>query len=75
VANHIATEDAVVFSREVSPELVLLTHFGAKIIRQGAKEEADFIEKETGIKTVAAEDLMTVRVGKTIRVQQPNGTA
>lgn len=74
VPNHIATEDAVDFVKSVSPEIVLLTHFGAKIIRQGTYAEAEFIEKETGIKTVAAEDLMTVRVGKVIRVQQGGRT-
>ena len=75
VPNHISSEDAVDFAKSVSPELVLLTHFGAKIIRQGAKAEAEYIERETGIKTVAAEDLKVVRIGKAIRVQQGNETS
>jgi phosphoribosyl 1,2-cyclic phosphodiesterase len=70
VPNHIATEDAVSFARAVSPEIVLLTHFGAKLVRQGAGKEAEFIEKSTGIRTVAAEDLMTVKIGRSIRVQR-----
>jgi phosphoribosyl 1,2-cyclic phosphodiesterase len=69
VPNHISTEDAVEFTRKVSPEIVLLTHFGAKLIRQGAGAEAEFIEKETGVRTVAADDLMTVRLGKKIVIK------
>jgi phosphoribosyl 1,2-cyclic phosphodiesterase len=69
VPNHISTEDAVDFARSVSPEIVLLTHFGAKLIRQGVGAEAEFIEKETGIRTVAADDLMTVRLGRKIVIK------
>jgi len=50
--------------------MAILTHFGAKIIHAGADKQAAIIEKETGVRTIAAEDLMTVQLGKIIRVRR-----
>jgi phosphoribosyl 1,2-cyclic phosphodiesterase len=68
VPNHICTEDAAKIVRQLRPELALLTHFGAKLIFEGTEKQAKFIEAESGVRTVAAEDLMQVHIGKTIRI-------
>lgn len=70
IPNHLCTEDALEFVRQVRPEIAILTHFGAKIIHAGAALQASMIEKGTGVRTVAAEDLMSVQLGKTIRVRK-----
>lgn len=70
IPNHLCTEDALEFVRAIKPEMAVLTHFGAKIIHAGADKQAAMIERETGVRTVAAEDLMTVQLGKTIRVRK-----
>ncbi|MFA5312565.1 MAG: MBL fold metallo-hydrolase [Methanomassiliicoccales archaeon] len=68
VPNHICTEDAAEISRRIKPEMTILTHFGAKLIYNGAGKQAKYIEEESGVRTLAAEDLMTVTIGRTIRV-------
>jgi len=68
VPNHICTEDAAEIVKRIRPEVALLTHFGAKLIFDGTDKQAKYIEENSGVKTVAAEDLMTVNIGKTIRV-------
>ncbi|MCX6650577.1 MAG: MBL fold metallo-hydrolase [Methanomassiliicoccales archaeon] len=70
IPNHLCTEDALEFVKEIGPEMAILTHFGAKIIHAGADKQATMIEKGTGVRTVAAEDLMTVQLGKSIRVHR-----
>lgn len=68
VPNHICTEDAAEIVKRIRPEMALLTHFGAKLIFEGTDKQAKYIEEYSGIRTVAAEDLMTVNIGKVIRI-------
>jgi phosphoribosyl 1,2-cyclic phosphodiesterase len=68
VPNHICTEDAAEIVKRIKPEMALLTHFGAKLIFDGTEKQARYIEEQSGVKTVPAEDLMTVNIGKTIRI-------
>ncbi|MCG7841252.1 MAG: MBL fold metallo-hydrolase [Methanomassiliicoccales archaeon] len=70
IPNHLCTEDALEMVKEIRPEMAILNHFGAKIIHAGAEKQAAIIEKETGVRTLAAEDLMTVQLGKIIRVRR-----
>lgn len=71
IPDHLSTEDAVNVAEQYEPDLLVLTHLGLKLLRQGAEPEAAFVEEETGVRTVAAEDLMTVDVGETILVEEP----
>lgn len=68
VPNHICTDDAAEIAKRLKPEMVVLSHFGAKLIFEGAERQAQFIERYSRVKTVAAEDLMTIGLGKTIKV-------
>lgn len=70
IPNHLCTEDALEFVRAVRPEMAILTHFGAKLIHAGAERQANMIEKGTGVRTVAAQDLMSVQLGKAIRIHR-----
>jgi|WetSurMetagenome_2_1015567.scaffolds.fasta_scaffold07480_5 phosphoribosyl 1,2-cyclic phosphodiesterase len=67
VPQHLCTEDAAEIAKELRPEVVILTHFGAKLIYDGVGKQAQYIERNSGIRTIAAEDLMTVHLGKSIR--------
>jgi len=70
IPNHLCTEDALEFVKMVKPEMTILTHFGAKLIHAGAERQASMIEKGTGVRTIAANDLMSVQLGKVIRIHR-----
>ncbi len=57
---HLSTSEAVRIVDKVKPELVILTHFGMKMIRRGPAEEARRTENTTGVETIAAWDGMEV---------------
>lgn len=73
VPKHLCTEDAATLAKEICPEVVLLTHFGMRLVHEGVKKQMEFIEKTSGVRTIAAEDLMTVQVGKIIRSTRSRG--
>ncbi|NLT36594.1 MAG: MBL fold metallo-hydrolase [Methanomassiliicoccus sp.] len=73
VPKHLCTEDAAQLATEISPEVVILTHFGMRLVHEGVKKQAEHIEKASGARTIAAEDLMTVQIGKTIRSTRSRG--
>jgi ribonuclease BN (tRNA processing enzyme) len=73
VPKHLCTEDAATLAKEVGPDVVLLTHFGMRLVHEGVKKQAAYIEDLSGSRTLAAEDLMTVQVGKTIRSTRTRG--
>ena len=53
---HMCTDDAVKLIDEVKPELAIITHFGAKMLRANPLYEAREIQKKTGVRTLAAND-------------------
>ncbi|MBI2041058.1 MAG: MBL fold metallo-hydrolase [DPANN group archaeon] len=57
---HFNSEDAAKLISEVKPELAILTHFGAKMLRANPIYEARNIQKKTGIRTLAAQDGMRI---------------
>jgi phosphoribosyl 1,2-cyclic phosphodiesterase len=59
---HMNSEDAMRLIREVKPKLAILQHFGIKMLRGVAEKEANWIQQETGIKTVAARDGMVLEL-------------
>ena len=60
---HLCTDDALTFVERVRPELVIFIHLGVVIIRRGPDKEAESVERATGIRTIAAHDLMVLDVG------------
>lgn len=73
VPKHLCTEDAAEIALALKPEVVLLTHLGMKLVHEGVKRQEEHIERVSGCRTLAAEDLMTVQVGKTIRTARSKG--
>jgi phosphoribosyl 1,2-cyclic phosphodiesterase len=65
---HLCTDDAIRFADIVKPEMILFTHMGVNVIRHGPAKEAEYVERETGIRTVAADDLMTVDISDKITI-------
>ena len=63
---HLSTKEAAKIVEGVKPEVAILTHFGLKMLSENPEYQADWIWKETGIKTIAAEDGMVVKIGKNI---------
>lgn len=65
---HLCPEDAARIIGEVRPELGIITHFGMMFIKKNPEKQAQWIENETGIKTLAATDGMKIEMGKRIRI-------
>jgi len=67
---HLCTEDAVRFADALKPDLILFTHMGVRMIHEGPEREAAYVEDKTGVRTIAADDLMTVRISNDITVSK-----
>ena len=60
---HMCVDDAVKILQEAQPKRALLTHFGMRMITGvDPKVEAKYVEKQTGVPTVAADDEMHVKI-------------
>lgn len=73
ISGHLSTDDAVDIARRIDPELMVLTHLGLKLLRQGAEPEARYVEDQTGVRTVAAQDLTRVELSEEIHLKHPAG--
>lgn len=71
IPDHMSTEDAVEIAQRVQPDLLVLTHLGLKLLRQGPDPEARYVEKQTGVRTIAARDLTQLTIDDGIRVRNP----
>jgi phosphoribosyl 1,2-cyclic phosphodiesterase len=60
------TETAAELISGIGPEAAVLTHFGVGVFEDGVDEQVRYIEKRTGVRTIAAEDLMTIEMGREI---------
>lgn len=59
---HLCTDDAVKIAQEAKPEMLVLQHFGLKMI-DGAEQEARKVEEATGVRTIAASDGLRLELG------------
>lgn len=69
---HMSTDDAAEFVKSVRPEIVLLTHFGMRLLNEGAEKQAEYIEKESEVKTIAMTDYSTFHIGKDMHTSEEN---
>ena len=67
VRYHMSTEDAAVLASEIRPDVAVLTHFGSKCVHEGTEKQARYVQEESGIRAIAAEDFMRLSVMKGIR--------
>jgi ribonuclease BN (tRNA processing enzyme) len=61
---HMCTDTAAEICSLVKPELAVFIHLGIVMIEEGPEKEAAICQERSGVRTVAAEDLMTLDVGK-----------
>ena len=66
--DHLCLEDVEEFLRHVQPKVAILTHFGMTVLKANPQEIARGIEDKTGVRTIAAEDGMTLKLEEFIRV-------
>jgi phosphoribosyl 1,2-cyclic phosphodiesterase len=57
---HLCTVDAIKFIERVKPELAIFVHLGIVMLKQDPVKQAAMAQSQTGIRTIAAEDLMTL---------------
>lgn len=57
---HMNIEQAADFISRAKPRLSILNHFGYKMLNAGPEKEAAWVEKQTGIRTIAAKDGMVL---------------
>jgi phosphoribosyl 1,2-cyclic phosphodiesterase len=67
---HMTTDDAIKIIREASPEMAVLTHFGMKMIFRGPAKEAEYIQQQTGVPTIAAKDGLRLKIGEKIQTEK-----
>jgi phosphoribosyl 1,2-cyclic phosphodiesterase len=68
---HLCTDDALELIRAAEPRCVVVTHFGLKMINAGPAAEAAYLEEESGVPVVAAEDGMTATLGESLVFKGP----
>jgi phosphoribosyl 1,2-cyclic phosphodiesterase len=69
IPHHLSTEDAGYLIEKIRPELAVITHFGMRVIQENPETQAKWIEDRSGVRTVAARDLMMLDLsGKEIAV-------
>lgn len=72
---HMHTETAAALISDIGPEAAVLTHFGIGVFEEGVEEQVRYIEKESGVRTIAAEDLMNIELGKEIVSESASPTS
>ena len=58
--NHLCSEDAVKIIDEIKPSLVIITHFGKKMLSSDPLYEAREIQKKTGVQVISATDGLVI---------------
>jgi len=57
---HMNSNQAVEFLNKVRPSIAVIQHFGMKMLKANPEREAEWIEKQTGVRTIAAKDGMLI---------------
>lgn len=74
IPHHMCTEDVMRLAAEIRPRLLLLTHFGYKMLKDGDPGVwARQITDATGVPTVAARDGLRVTMGSDFEMQMMGG--
>jgi len=66
---HLCTQDLMKILPRVEPELAVMQHFGMTMLSR-MDGEAERVEKETGIRTIAAKDFMRIKVEEDISIEE-----
>lgn len=68
ISGHLCSEDLVEILRHVKPELSIILHMGMLFLRNPPKEEAGYIEEETGVQTIPGFVGMKVRMDEKVKI-------
>lgn len=68
---HMSVDEALDIIEEAKPRCAIITHFGMRMLNVGPEEEANFLEGETGVPTIAARDGMRMILSDVIEVRRP----
>jgi len=64
--DHLCREDIEKFLSQKQPKVAILTHFGMTILKANPEKIARTIQDKTGVKTIATEDGMTLKLEELI---------
>ena len=70
IRGHMSTDGAIEICRQVKPELCIFVHLGIVMLENEPYEQAAMCEKESGVRTVLGEDLMTLDVGEELTISK-----
>lgn len=70
IKGHMSVDDFEALVKEVSPKLAIMTHLGMKFIMEYPEREAQRVTRNTGIKTIAARDGMSIYLDD-LKTKQP----
>ena len=62
IPGHLDTDATIKLVSEAGPKLAIMTHLGTSMLKAGPEREAARVERESGVRTVAASDGMEVGV-------------
>ena len=61
---HLCSRDVIEILKKTKPKLAIIQHFGMKMLYAGPETQAKMIEKESGVRTIAAKDGMVINVDR-----------
>ncbi|MCC7573388.1 MAG: MBL fold metallo-hydrolase [Candidatus Methanofastidiosum sp.] len=67
---HLSTEDAIIILKKIKPEVAIVTHIGYKMHLRGAEEERRFIQENTGVKTLIADEGLKIYMNGQLSYQE-----
>ena len=70
IKGHMCTNDAIPFLKIVRPELCIFIHLGIVMLKHDPVAQAKMVEDATGVRTIVGEDLMTLDIGKELKLGQ-----
>ncbi|MEM2918434.1 MAG: MBL fold metallo-hydrolase [Candidatus Altiarchaeota archaeon] len=64
IETHLNTKNAIKLIKEANPEVAIITHFGMQFLNSSPEKEAKLIEENSGIRTIAARDGLSIDLEK-----------
>ena len=72
---HMTTDEAARIADEVRPEMLVITHFGMRMLMRPPSKEAKLIEEKTDVPTIAARYGMHISLEERVRTAEPKKQA
>jgi ribonuclease BN (tRNA processing enzyme) len=66
--DHLSLDDVRLILKQTQAKVVIMTHFGWRVLEAGPSDLADRLSEETGVKVIAAQDGMTLDMDELIPV-------